>query len=90
MLDATNECDDIPAEEYEGFVDKLKTQRDMRLQKTYTSERDLKKSMQAEEVRATELVNRKDQSYLSFVNSASYLKLNQSVRTASNNRLAGT
>ena len=36
--------DEQPAEEYEGFRDKLKTQRDMRLQKTYTSQ-DLKKSI---------------------------------------------
>jgi len=40
----SREEDETPAEEYEGFIDKLKTQRDMRLQKTYTSERDLKKS----------------------------------------------
>jgi hypothetical protein len=47
----------VPAEEYDGFIDKLKTQRDMRLQKTYTSERDLKKSN--EDFKAIAPMNRK-------------------------------
>ncbi len=35
----------MPAEEYEGFKEKIRTQRDLRFQKTYTSERELKKSL---------------------------------------------
>lgn len=64
----------------------------MRLQKTYTSERDLKKcteDLNARDTKGSDRTRRKDQSYLSFVNSATFLKLNQTIKSASNNRLAG-
>ncbi len=60
----------------------------MRLQKTYTSERDLKKLN--DDIGKSDASHRKDQGYQSFVNSASYLKLNHTIKSASNNRLAGT
>jgi hypothetical protein len=52
----------------------------MRLQKTYTSERDSKKDSDK---------SNRNQGYQSFVHSASRLKLNEQVRSASNNRMAG-
>lgn len=88
------ECDEVPAEEYEGFLDKLKTQRDLRLQKAYTSENKKSIVIQADNQKGDDVMgtesSKRNQSYLSFVNSASFLKLNQGVRTASKNRLVGT
>lgn len=51
----------------------------MRLQRTYTSERDIKKCtdyLNVKETKGSESSKRKDKGYLSFVNSATFLKLN--------------